>query len=1413
LCSFRDEWIPANSNRILARHDKKEKGGGDVSAPPPHAALQKALGLSSHDALRLPPCPFDVSNRVGVVEAVDLRSGEYTDEDGPLVLIRVVDESLSVTVMIWMKLALLRSAMPLAHQTPSHLCPVPPKPSVFNAATLHALHLSTPDLLHFAVDAQQKSIAIMAKRIVQEAVMQMTKTTHTPSDTAHAASLKLTPLPISPISPLSPMLHQPDALHSLPRLLQHMKLQDLLPLLCHPLAPSSLTSILSFSQSESISHTSSKLDTDRTRLVATVAQLILARWQMDLLGLESHTQRDMNTSEDEGSAPTALPFEDDLFQLIESCSQSLLHAATKLQLHQLAVVAPGQSITVGLDAAAVSDASQHKEDEYEDESPTTPFSLQLVSTVLDPLMSELVAPKFSRDAVWTIRFYSDAAHTVLLKEMRCTADPQSRMVPPFVVSNPVYITASHSQKSLQKLKEAKASGKSASAKSVKFSADEAHVNFSITPMTHDSLEMMSILSEAIVHIRRMQIAGSQMLMNQAAPSEAGRPKPQAFAFSTSPSSSTFIHTLVTSSSLATTLDHFLTIMYEGLKDFVEVFTRFIPVPSNPKVRAYDTIALIVATEILTKKSRRGEKGVIRKSKRAPEADEDDETHEGDFLTSMHDEELDVTWLIDAVVPEAKSRFTAERSQFPLHSVYLQRLLELLLVGVRYEFMLTSHEAVDIGDDLFGTGASSMQHRGLGGDGQLRSIVQQELPIVLTMEQLLLHATDPAAHPPPSDTGAETVECKCAWCQDLADTREESQQASAFLDLSPSSIMATLLYDLDCYPDLRDVETGLRRRNQSARSQLSRIMAESERTDSNTSSLVVTPSTPAVSLPTLAPSADPTAGSFSAILNAFNSATNLFRTESQALEQQSEERRERVRRGIEGDAAAFAAAADSSSSSSQALVPYSTSTPPGGSQSFGWRYTVSLCDRLLSSSALRTRLLHLLLNGTAAPNLPRPEIAFRRGADVEEMTSITQAKHLYRSLPHTHPTPTASAASKEKRKKALMASDEALGRGNMFQQLVDAFIKSNLYCKPISLRAELGAVTFKCILSGVLDQGAAGLPGPFRQALAEISSFLNAEALDSSSIESGSSLFIPTPNSRSQTGDDRNKLLLNPSLLQKGEISLVQCRIFGQLIGIAIRSKCCLNMDLSAVFWKQLLEIPLVEDDLQSFDYTASKSLKFIDPSNDMPFTQEEFDEYLGYLTWTTVLSDGTTQVELKPGGATQKVHFHQRYQYASKAIEARLQESALLVAAIREGLLSVIPKQVRQQHDRHISASMHDATPSLICFVRVPVGLLSVCIFCLGVSWSCACVVVRRWISPSSSVTPSTVHPRTRSRRRSFDGSGRSCLSSRKMSSVNSYNSAGPARDYRRRINTDRIACNSTSSMRHRRIHQPRHRTTMTRRW
>jgi len=148
----------------------------------------------------------------------------------------------------------------------------------------------------------------------------------------------------------------------------------------------------------------------------------------------------------------------------------------------------------------------------------------------------------------------------------------------------------------------------------------------------------------------------------------------------------------------------------------------------------------------------------------------------------------------------------------------------------------------------------------------------------------------------------------------------------------------------------------------------------------------------------------------------------------------------------------------------------------------------------------------------------------------------------------------------------------------------------------------------CLAAAVEDKGAEGLPGPFKQALSDISSEITKFAWQAG-VAKGSgpkvddkggvktdtpgtySLFIPCPNSLNETGESRNKLIIDPCRTTTEDLQ--RCYAFGLLIGVAIRSKQCLSLDLAEIFWKILLDTePLTGTDLIGFDYTAWNNLQF-----------------------------------------------------------------------------------------------------------------------------------------------------------------------------------------------------------------------------
>lgn len=201
---------------------------------------------------------------------------------------------------------------------------------------------------------------------------------------------------------------------------------------------------------------------------------------------------------------------------------------------------------------------------------------------------------------------------------------------------------------------------------------------------------------------------------------------------------------------------------------------------------------------------------------------------------------------------------------------------------------------------------------------------------------------------------------------------------------------------------------------------------------------------------------------------------------------------------------------------------------------------------------------------------------------------------------------------------------------------------------------------KFIQEGIIDQG-----GGFRDSLADI-----AEELCPSDPECEVSLplFVGSPN---QTQDSsnvyRDTYIPNPGCQLKSKYFFL-----GQLMGAMFRSNESLVLSLSPFTWKKLVgEQVTWSRDFMSVD---SAEVKFIDSVETM--SREKFEEsFRGVLKFTTVLSNGET-ISLVPQGTDKLVTYDNRLEYCKMVKEQRLNENKLQVAAIRDGLVSVIPSEV-----------------------------------------------------------------------------------------------------------------------------------------
>jgi len=160
------------------------------------------------------------------------------------------------------------------------------------------------------------------------------------------------------------------------------------------------------------------------------------------------------------------------------------------------------------------------------------------------------------------------------------------------------------------------------------------------------------------------------------------------------------------------------------------------------------------------------------------------------------------------------------------------------------------------------------------------------------------------------------------------------------------------------------------------------------------------------------------------------------------------------------------------------------------------------------------------------------------------------------------------------------------------------------------------------------------------------------------------LFMESPNGANNVGLHREKRVINPAATSP--LQLEMFKFVGVLMGMALRSKFVLPLDLSPGVWKLIIGEELGEEDLECVDklcLQACQGLLTLDPASFESAVEE---------TFTTRLSDGN-EVELKPGGKSCPVTADNAREFVDLVIRTRLAEGTVQALAIRKGLEIVVP--------------------------------------------------------------------------------------------------------------------------------------------
>eukprot|EP01084_Bolivina_argentea_P086197 155804_1 len=189
--------------------------------------------------------------------------------------------------------------------------------------------------------------------------------------------------------------------------------------------------------------------------------------------------------------------------------------------------------------------------------------------------------------------------------------------------------------------------------------------------------------------------------------------------------------------------------------------------------------------------------------------------------------------------------------------------------------------------------------------------------------------------------------------------------------------------------------------------------------------------------------------------------------------------------------------------------------------------------------------------------------------------------------------------------------------------------------------------------GVQDNG-----GPYRETFNEIFNeiFNENEILP---------LFIKSPNFKYSDGIIQDKYIPNPSCVDNDLY-----KFFGKIIGICIRNHILLNFNLSSIVWKQLigpyLNKILLNSDIATIDEGFLRRFNYIQKYND------DTDDGLSYINFTYKRCDNK-QIDLIPNGKNINLTYKNRSNYLKLIMYYKIHEFDTQIAAIRNGLSSIIP--------------------------------------------------------------------------------------------------------------------------------------------
>ncbi|KAM8827696.1 putative E3 ubiquitin-protein ligase HERC1 isoform 4-T4 [Spinachia spinachia] len=230
------------------------------------------------------------------------------------------------------------------------------------------------------------------------------------------------------------------------------------------------------------------------------------------------------------------------------------------------------------------------------------------------------------------------------------------------------------------------------------------------------------------------------------------------------------------------------------------------------------------------------------------------------------------------------------------------------------------------------------------------------------------------------------------------------------------------------------------------------------------------------------------------------------------------------------------------------------------------------------------------------------------------------------------------------------------RGRSSKPIFVQIAKQVVSLNPLELRLPSRAWKVKLVGEGADDAG-----GVFDDTITEMCQELQSGVVD---------LLIHSPNSFADVGSNTDRFLFNPAA--RLEDHMVQFRFLGILMAVAIRTKKPLDLHLAPWVWKQLCSMPLGEPDLEEVDLLTYRTLQGILHLDNSGITEDNFHVMIPLDSFMAHSANGRL-VPVVPGGQNVSLTFGNRTEYVERALDYRLHEMDSQVAAVREGMSTIIP--------------------------------------------------------------------------------------------------------------------------------------------